>query len=459
MDSDAPVGANRRGFRRWRWWIALLLVSPVILVLAGNLFLSSPWSRRWIAAKIERVTGMEARVGGASWSPWNGPSIRRIELLQPGPLRDSLKEPLMRIREARIVPVWPAWLRGRFEIRAVHLDSPRLVLPVELLSQLSKSSSPVQPAPAAPPVAAVTPVPPPAVIPAPPPVTSVPPTSPPPPAVKPPPRPTGWLYLKNASFALVHAGSKRTYFEINKTRGAIPISGDQAGSALEIGSVSAFGNVLSSNLPANLDWTPPLLSLKPLQTKIAGYQIVIAAKIAAFNGLPLQIEAQLPQQEPPPFPLPGEGKASAKSIAANFRFRGLLLAPGSWQGDLVVEADSPKFKISEHDAAFDRGSAVSLLRGGVLSCVDARLIGDELSLLGNATLLADGRCAAAARLTASPDSLNSIASWAFPDLKGAPSLTPLSTPQRAAFDLEAAGNITRLFLRLGKDGPVVNLKP
>jgi hypothetical protein len=89
--------------------------------------------------------------------------------------------------------------------------------------------------------------------------------------------------------------------------------------------------------------------------------------------------------------------------------------------------------------------------------VDARLIGDELSLLGNATLLADGRAAGAARLVAAPESVTGIVSRIFPHL-AAPSLTPLATPQRAAFDLEAFGNISQLFLRLGRDGPVVNLK-
>ena len=85
------------------------------------------------------------------------------------------------------------------------------------------------------------------------------------------------------------------------------------------------------------------------------------------------------------------------------------------------------------------------------------MIGDELSLLGNTTLLADGRAAGAARLVAAPETAAAITHRILPVLQGSPSLTALATPQRVAFDVEAFGTISQLFLRLGKDGPIVNL--
>ena len=136
-----------------------------------------------------------------------------------------------------------------------------------------------------------------------------------------------------------------------------------------------------------------------------------------------------------------------------------MLAPSSWQGDLLAEAVSPTLGIASHEAKFDKGSAITVLRGGVISCVDARLIGDGLSLLGNATLLADGRAAGVARVVSEPDTVSAIARRVFPMLQDPLSLTPLSTPQRAAFDVVAFGNIHHLFLRLGTDGPIVNLNP
>jgi hypothetical protein len=87
------------------------------------------------------------------------------------------------------------------------------------------------------------------------------------------------------------------------------------------------------------------------------------------------------------------------------------------------------------------------------------MISDELSLLGNATIFADGRAAGAARAVASPESAAALAKRIYPSVAGTRSLTPLGTPQRAAFDLEAFGNCNQLFLRLGKDGPLTPLFP
>ena len=460
MDPDAPIGAKRRGFRRWRWLISCLLGLPVGIVLLGNLAVSTPWACRWIASKIERRTGMETRVGGASWSPWNGAAIDAVELLQPAPLRAALKEPLVRIDSLRVTPVWKAWLRGRLEVRSIELDHPRFVLPLELVSHITRTAPPAQqppapPAPPAPPVPTATP--PPAPVQPGPPAPTPPPAVSPPTLPTPPSQPTGWLRLKNASFAVIHAGTQRTLIEISEITGSIPIAGDPAQADLKIDTVSAFGKELATHLTASLDWKYPLLAMKPLETEIGGYKCVLAGRIAGFSGLPIQIEAQLPRQALAAFPLPFNGQASAEAIAANARFRGLLLAPGTWQGDLVAESVAPSIRVAARQTKFDRGSAVTVLRGGVISCVDARLISDELSLLGNATLLADGRAAGATRLVAAPESAAAIASGIFPILT-APSLTPLSTPQRAAFDLEAFGNISQLFIRLSKDGPIVNLK-
>ncbi|NQX00138.1 hypothetical protein HQ447_05720, partial [bacterium] len=429
-------------------------------VLLGYFVLSSGWTSHWIESKIRGRTGLEARVESASWSPWNGASINGLQLLQPQPLRAALTEPLVRIAAVRVTPVWRAWLRGRLEVQSITLDTPRFVLPVEVLSELSRPAlSPPAPPPPPPAVAAATPVTP---LPSPPPIAPVPAPDPPPPArplPTPPPVPTGWLHLTNASFAVVHAASKNTLAEISTISGSIPIAGDSARSILKIGVISVLGKPLTTDLAADLEWTSPLLSLKPTQLEFGSFRCVLAAKIASFSGFPLQIEAQLPRQPLAPFPLPFDGGAEAEAIAGNARFRGLLLAPATWQGDLLADAVSPTLRLAGHETKFDKGSAVTVLRGGMLSCVDARLISDGLSLLGNATLLADGRAAAIGRLVGTPETSSAIANRVFPLLQGAPSLTELATPQRAAFDVEAFGNLGQLFLRLGKDGPILNLKP
>jgi hypothetical protein len=266
------------------------------------------------------------------------------------------------------------------------------------------------------------------------------------------------VHLKDASLTIVHAGSKRQILDLTSVSGSIPIAGDSAQSTLRFGKISAGGIEIAPQLKASLDWTQPRLALKPLDIEIFGYACKFAGQIGKFSNLPIAIEGQLSRQPFKTIPLPGNGQVSAESIGANVRFYGLLFAPATWQGELVAESAAPAIRIAEHEARFDRGSAVTVLRGGVLSCVDARLMGDDLSLLGNAAVLADGRLAGAARVVAPPGTVEAIASRVFPSVPGGRPVTPLATPQREAFDLEALGNISQVFLRLGKGGPVVNFK-
>lgn len=470
MDTAAPMAEKSRGHRRWRLVIMSLLVLPVASLLLGNLILSTPWVCRWTAAKIQRhAGGLDTHISGITFTPWSGISIKGLELLQPLPLRSALKEPLLHIDSIQIAPVWHAWLRGKMVVQSIELDTPRVVMPVELLAHLTKAgptvpetSGPLQVAPAATALPPATPsiVTPPAVSP---PLVSPSATiagNPGPsfPAILPPP-PTGWLHLKNASFSLIQAGSKRLLLDASSIGGAIPISGNSTKSFLTIGSIAVLGQHVVSPLSAALDWKSPHLSLSPLEVKIGDYSLVIAAKIGSFSGLPLQIEAKLPPHKLASLMIPFGGQIEAESISASAHFRGLLLSPTTWQGDLVAGSTSLSLHLAGREAKFDRGNIITLLRGGVFSCVDARLIGDELSLLGNATLLADGRLAGAARIVATPETAVAIVRKAFPMMKETPSLTPLSTPQRSAFDLEASGTISQLLLRLGKDGPTMEFKP
>ncbi len=455
MQPDAPNGGKRRGLRRWSWLVPALLILPVLAFFLSNLWLATPWARRWIAVKIERTIGLETRIGSATWSPWNGASLHGVELLQPAALRPAIPIPLARIDTIRLAPVWRAWLRGRLEVRSVSLDHPSFTIPLELLSFLSGQTATPAPTATPPPVAQANP--PPAAPPTAPPAIT-PPTaavSPAPPIL--PPQPTGWLHVKNASFALVSVGRSNPLCELSSFNGSLPIGGDPAQSLIRVGTVSFNGHTAFSNLSSSVDWKNPVLSLRPTELQFHGCRFLVAGKIATLSGLPLQIEVQIPKQPLAATKLPFDGSVQAASIAVNSGLRGLLLAPATWQGDLVTETLDPSLRLAGHDAKFDRGSAVTVLRGGLLSCVDARLIGDELSVLGNATLLANGSAAGALRIVAPPDNVNAIVRQVFPNVTQ-PSLTSLSTPQRSAFDLAAFGNIGQLFLQLGKDGPVVNLR-
>lgn len=453
MNPAAPQQGTRRALRRWIPAGFLLILLGVLP--AANLWLSSRHGRQWIAGKIQRRAGLDTRISGVSITPWNGVEIRGIELLQPIPLRSAVTEPLASADLIRLSPVWMSWLKGKPELHAIAFESPRMVIPIELLADLAASRQRRNPPAAAPPLSdpAVpgNPQPGPAAVA--PPLPQQP--GPAVPVGKRPP--TGWLHLKNASLVLMSAASGRKWLELDGVSGSIPVAGGPAVSPLAVHAATASGNRILTEMTASLEWRPPLLTLTTPETPVHGIRTAVTAAVVLRSGLPLQIEVRIPEQDPGRIVLPGGGHATARTVSANARFRGILFAPPTWQGDFVAGVLSPSGTVAGRDVSFDRGNVVTVLRGGMLSCIDARLIGDELSLLGNATVLADGRLAGALRLVAPPDSATGIARHVFPGIPQ-PSLTPLSTPQRAAFDLEAFGNLRQILLRPGRDGPVLELK-
>ncbi len=457
MKTEAPLGQARPGFRYRKRVLVGMILLPLLGLIFSNLLLTSPWARHWMAGEISKKTGLEATIRSASWSPWSGLTINQFKLYQPTALRGLITNPLVEIASLNITPVWRAWLRGEFTIRSISLDSPHLTLPGELLAHLAQVPQPILPAPAAPPQA-VAAAPPPHVS-APPQVARNPPASPPSPAtVQPvvPSAPTSWIHLKNASITLLSPTHRRPIFAAIAMNGSLPIAGDSAQSELKIGNISCAGQTLAADLPANFAWKFPTLTLEPLTFNVAQMKASVTLQIAILGNLPLQIKAEIPNHPLPEIRLPHAGITRAESFAANAAFRGLLLSPTTWQGDFIAQAIAPTMTFGSHEAKFDRGSAITTLRSGRLSCLDARLIGDELSVLANATLLANGTTAAACRLVATPEMLGGIVTTIFPKTPP-PALTPLSTPQRAAFDLAAFGNIGQLYIQLGKDGPIINL--
>lgn len=446
--------------RRGILWICgcLVLGLPSAALVIPNLWLASPVGRSWIANKISRATGgLETRVGRTSISPWHGIGIDSLEILQPASAGSSIKDPLISIDHVRLVPVWSAWLHQRKELQAIELDSPRGVVSIEWLESILRSHIP-PPQPNPPPaIAAATPQPP-TIQPSPAttiPTTPVQPNPTPQPSPPPIPAPTAWIHLKNASCSLVSATTGQSWFDLRGVSGAIPIAGGPASATLSLASCAIGHQTILNHLTAHTSWSAPILSLDPVDLTIDGLHLTASAKLAIAQGLPIQIEAHLPPQPANDIHLLESITASAAECSADARFQALLLAPPTWQAECIALTKSPSTQLGDRTLTFDRGSAITILRGGMLSCLDARLISDDLSLLGNATLLADGRLAANLRLVAPPETATSLANRFFPNMSQPPSLTPLSTPQRAALDLQAFGDIRQLSLRLGNNDPTL----
>ena len=467
MEEAAPTGQKRRGMSRWKRYFLIILSLPFILFGLSNLIFASSWAREWVAARIQRATGLETTIGGASWSPWAGASLYDIRVLQPTLLRGSIKDPVISIAKIRAVPDWKSWFYGEREIRSLHLDSPRVVIPVQLLSHLIPR--PQEPEPTANPPVAQNP-PPPLLDPTPGPTSLE--VQPAPPQPEPPPiaenpappappavtSPTRWIQIKNGSFALVSAGLDTRIFELTGLGGVVPVAGSPALSKFHIGRVKSAGHVALSNLTLPLKWTSPFLVLENTATETNGIKLNFAARLAMLAGFPIQFNLVAPRQPLKSTAMPAGATAEAEIIVLEARMVGLLLSPVTLQADVVGETTKPTVKFGEQEATFDRGRAVVVLRNGNIGCLDARLIGDDLSVLGNATLLSDGRAAAVARFVAPPESSLKVVNHFLPGLRETPFITPLSTPQRAALDLELFGQVGQPFrLRLGQGGPVVNI--
>jgi len=471
METVAPHRQKRRGCR-WLFLTAGILAAlPFLAFALSNLLLASSWGRGKIERKIQAISGLETHIDGASWSPWNGASLYSVRLLQPHPLRPYVKEPMIAARRVKVMPVWKAWLSGQRQMDSIELDSLRMVVPIEAVSasirvpgkphlpSQTQASSPIPDLSAdSPPISEPTGTTqrgpniliPPGSIPEIPEEISVP---------KLMGIPTSWLRMENASCLLFSARSGRTLAEVSHASGQIPISGDPALSRITVDHALLLGGSSPTPVDLSFSWQHPVLSLGRVEFSLGHQKMVIAAKVAKLPGIPMQWDIQLPEQPLAGFPLPMGAQAKADTFKFRGRFRGALLAPATWQGDFLAEVQNLHGTMAGREFSFDHGRALTLLRGNVLTCLDARLEGDELSLLGNATLLSDGRAAGVARFIATPESIQAITSHLFPRTNRPPVTTPLGTPQRVAFDLHTFGTLGNMYLQLGQDGPLVQMNP
>jgi len=451
---DHP-GNLRPWFRRRRCRGGFILLSlPFVLFGLSNLWLALPWGRHWVAAKVSSRIGFEAQIKGSSWSPWGGVCITGLVIEQPNPPRSALHEPLFTAESIRFSPVWRAWLQKRIEVQSIVIESPRAVIAVEMLAHLA---GPVPIAPAPPPVIATNeapaPAPPPSIVQAPPPPASPPPVA----APRLPSQPTGWIRIHHGSLAIVSSGRCQPLLEACDFSADIPAAGDSGHSSAKLQRIQCFGKDLASDLNLPLHWQSPIIQIGPIAGEVNGIPYQLVARLARYGSFPIGVEMNVPAQKDLKLPLPGGGSAGAREFRAVGRFVGLLTAPSSWQGDFVVEGLGLSVTQAPHpEMKFDQGSAVVMLRGGILSCTDARLIGDDLSLLGNATVLSDSRSAAVLRIVTGQDAAKNLANSIGVATGKRISFGFLGTPDRVASDVHALGNLDGINIQLGEGGDVID---
>ncbi|MFD2256138.1 hypothetical protein ACFSSA_05575 [Luteolibacter algae] len=447
--------------------LALGIFAPLALFGLSNLLLQSPPARDLLARKLTARTGLAASIQGASWSPWGGITIYGLSIPQPGPLLEAIDSPLAEIERISIDPVWSGLIHKQLLIKGVVLEKPQLALPIELLSQIpaeplsaktgvaNPGISPEPPA-SAPPAAtalaqqsgAIGQGPAPGEIA----TTAEPhPTEIAPKALSDPPvpisTPTVWLQIKGGRLAIVSTMTEQPLYRIDRVDGKIPFGGQAAKSRLELRGIASLGAELAAETELPIEWQPPMLDFPQISGEILDIGYKAAARFKLGAGIPFHIEGLIPPAEEITVKASQMVHTDIGSLMGRGRFQGLAFQPSSWHGEALLQAKNLRSTYGEQIAEFDRGHAIVVFRNGALRCIDARMIGENLSVLGNAALLSDGRAAANARFVASPEALVQISQRTRPSGSGPPRLTPLSTPQRAALDLELFGKLGEFFYK------------
>ena len=464
---------------RKKRWIRRLATSTLVLAFSlpllafgiSNLYLVSPKGRAKIASMASARLGLESSVAGATWSPWNGITLYGLRIEQPAPLRAAVPSPLLLVESIRVVPAWRMILSKQLLIRSMDIVRPQLTIPIELLSQIpSKPALPAAVASKLPELAVLptdkkpSPLPPVET-----PLAAVdsvqqshskaeilaPPISAETQATAPDPRiasipdtsePTFFVHLQDARLRIVTTLTKKDLYRISAIDGVLPLGGKAADTMLTFHDIRSLGNVIAEEMEIPLRWHAPTLEFGIVEGKFFGITCAIQGRLHVTKGVPFQINAALPRQEKKQIHISEKISADFASVVGQGRFQGFAQVPATWEGQLVTQVLDVEGKYLEQKADFSHGEALVLFRNGVLSCVDARLIGENLSVLGNATLLTDGRGAANARVVAPPATLVAISKFTTPG-SAAPNLSALSTPQRASLDMQVFGRLGNFYFK------------
>lgn len=447
---------------RWKRWLGysifvLAIVIPLLAFGISNLFLVSPKGRALIAAKIKGRVMLDASVQGATWSPWNGFTVYGLRLEQPEALRKDIAKPLLMVESASIHPDWLALLGRKVELKGLEIVKPEVLLPIELLSQIPQEEQPPALAAKAPDLAAASPAPgagsplqqprsspTPLAEPKAAPENQVPPA-----AVKSvtvESAPTFWMNIREGRFGIVSLGSPSRLLDAAGINGDMPLAGKAAESRITIERLTGFGQTSPGKVILPLKWESPGLSLKATDGQLSGLDFKIGGQIGLVPGFPFMIDTLIPEQKGREFRLGGNAKGKLGAVVAKGRMQGYLAIPATWQGQGVAQVSEVDAELDGHKSSFDTGRALLAFQKGAFRCLDARLLGEEASVMGNAAVLSDGRMAAIVRIVAKPETLLSISGYIRSD-STEPHLTPLSTPQRAALDVQVFGRPGKLFYR------------
>jgi len=143
----------------------------------------------------------------------------------------------------------------------------------------------------------------------------------------------------------------------------------------------------------------------------------------------------------------------AQNIAAKGDVTGLLASPRTWRGEMIALADHVTLTENHggRDVVFDQVQIPARLQNGRVSWNGVKLIGEDVSLLGNGEVSPSGGLLAVTRLVVSPE----VAKMLSRGISGA-GIAPgsvwwqnLDTPDRKVRDLTISGDFQNLVIDAG----------
>ena len=458
--SDEPALSPRRKKRRIRNILLGFVCTPPLLLAAGNLALATPWAKDRLVQEVEARTGLEARIGSATWTPWGGACLGGFTLLQPQPFRQVVSEPLLEIREVRVHPKWKPLFRGDLQVAKVRLDRPHVAIPLEMLAglapkearpgetlpQLAANQTPETPAEAATPSRGTGPGSPRSE-------PALPPSAgaPSPPATG---RGTTWIEITEAELDLFLGPTNVVKF--GGLAGKIPLGGDPAEGSCSAQSIVVAGQALAKELDLPLAWKGPELHIGPGEIAVAGVRARAEAALGRLPGIPVVAVLQVAEQPVDAGDVFQTRKPRAARLVAEAKGAGFLTIPGSWKGAATAAAEDILVHAGGSELRFGRASFTCMLEGGTLNCPDARLVGEPLSLLGNGTIHTNWEVNAVLRAVMPPE-VSDL--WRARLAKMAvavpPVFTEMESPDRLFIDLRWVSYPGGQGIEFGSGGPVV----
>lgn len=419
---DDSGTASRRRFRVRKLALWLLLI-PLLFYGVSNLWLSSSWGRSMAEAKLKGRTGMDWQVQGMSWSPWNGFTVRGAKMLQPKSMRAHLVQPLLEVERIQVRPYWGQLFRGHPRIREFIVHAPKITVSAEMLAALASDAAQKQSPPQSNnPQEAVVPNTP---------VKPQPPTSPqgkpkqPKPDPKPPVKkstkpvtlpdgkerpPAGLalhLVVKNASIRVVSISKGVDLLDVKNINLNLPVLGEDAEGTIQLGEVKVPAVERMHDIEQTIVWKRPYLEVEEQTVEIDGVKIRYIAQLAIARGAPFLVDMVVDSQRLDHVTLLDRFAVDlqAGKIAGKIKASGALTKPMTWKSSAIVMADqlSMTEKHGDHKIHFDELSIPAVFQRGSLRWSSARVIGEDVSVLGNGSVSVRDGVNSVTRFVVSPE--------------------------------------------------------